>query len=108
MLEEWENWRQRPLPENQGLSHPMKGPNQMQRSYSSLVETSPVSSSWEDLSRELNKGSATGFVLRREVGWSKQHTTATTAKSLEAVGRQAPPCSPSSSHTAASPEAFTF
>lgn len=25
MLEEWEDWRERRLPENQGLSHPMKG-----------------------------------------------------------------------------------
>lgn len=41
-----------------------KEPNQMQGSYSSLVETSRVSSSGEDLSRELNNGSAAAFVLR--------------------------------------------
>lgn len=81
----------------------------MQGSYSSLVETSRVSSSGEDLSRELNNGSAAAFVLRELMGRSKEHTTATTAQSLEEVSRQAPPCSPSSlSHTAASPEAFTF
>lgn len=67
-----------------------------------------MSSSWVDLSRELNNGSAPGFGLRRETGRSKEHTTATTAQSLEAVSRQAPPCSPSLSCRAASPEALTF
>lgn len=47
----------------------------MQRSYSSLVETSRVSSSWVDLSMELNNGSAPGFGLRRGMGGSKEHTT---------------------------------
>lgn len=47
----------------------------MQRSYSSLVETSRVSSFWVDLSMELNNGSAPGFGLRRGMGRSKDHTT---------------------------------